>query len=172
MLGGKLTHYIRSKMDNPVSSTPATVGKLRPRGDMKYFLLLILFQLFIVLHQVSAEVPWKNHLVSDQTPKSVEGLEVIERLGESIDLDVELINENDKRVKLINYVNDKPVFLVMVYYSCPSLCNFHLNGLVQMFKQSQWIPGEEFDFVVVSFESNDDTTLAKEKKETLSKLIL
>ncbi len=123
------------------------------------------FLITLFLSHLMADLPWKDHMVADETPKPVVGLEVDEHLGQHVSIDVELINESGQTVRLRDYFGSKPVFLVMVYYSCPGLCNYHLNGLVQMFKQSQWTPGSEFDFVVVSFESKDDASMAVEKKE-------
>ena len=135
---------------------------------MKVFcsLYIRVFVLTLLLSPLShGDLPWKKQMVADKSPESVKGLQVNEHLGENVALDVDLINEDNQKIKLKDLISTKPVFLVMVYYSCPGLCNYHLNGLVQMFKQSEWAPGSEFDFIVVSFESKDDSTMANTKKK-------
>lgn len=52
----------------------------------------------------------------------------------------------------------------MAYYSCPSLCNFHLNGLNDAFKKLKEPVGKEFNFVVVSIEPKETPELAEQKK--------
>ena len=132
---------------------------------MRAFLFSLFLTLCVLFSYAHGDLPWKKQMVASESPESVKGLQVNEHLGESIALDAELFNEDNEKIKLTDLITDKPVFLVMVYYSCPGLCNYHLNGLVQMFKEGEWVPGSEFDFIVVSFESKDDATMANTKKK-------
>lgn len=132
---------------------------------MRAFLFILFLTSCVLSSYAYGDLPWKKQMVASESPESVKGLQVNEHLGENIALDVELFNEDNEQIKLRDLITTKPVFLVMVYYSCPGLCNYHLNGLVQVFKEGEWVPGSEFDFIVVSFESKDDTTMANTKKK-------
>ena len=57
-----------------------------------------------------------------------------------------------------------PVLMTMVYYNCPSLCSYHLNGLNSVFKKMNWIPGKDFRFVAISMDHREDSKLASMKK--------
>ena len=101
----------------------------------------------------------------NETPDKLKDIGIFERLGEKIDLDIPFKNEKGETVTFRQYVKDgKPILLSMAYYSCPSLCNFHLNGLTDAFKQLPKPLGSEFEAVVVSIEPKETSELASQKK--------
>jgi len=59
----------------------------------------------------------------------------------------------------------KPVILNFVYYNCPSLCGFVLNGLLDGMKGLKWSIGQEFDVLTVSIDPRETPDLALAKKE-------
>lgn len=100
--------------------------------------------------------------------KQLEGLGVDEQLGKQIDLSLQFTNEQGQLVPLSTYYDGKrPVLLTMVYYGCPSLCNYHLNGLIDTFKDMDKTPvGSDFQVVAVSMNHREESDLAAAKLET------
>jgi protein SCO1/2 len=103
--------------------------------------------------------------MENETPKELEGVGITEHLGERVDLDLKFRNEKGELIALRSLFKDgKPVLLSPAYYSCPSLCNFHLNGLLDGFKSLEKPLGAEFNSVVVSIDSKETPDLASKKK--------
>lgn len=108
--------------------------------------------------------------LANETPAELEGIGIQEHLGDQINLDLEFKNEKGDLVPLRSFFKDhKPVLLTLAYYNCPSLCNFHLNGLNDSFKRLEAPVGKEFHFVVVSIEPNETSELAAQKKQAYLK---
>jgi protein SCO1/2 len=103
----------------------------------------------------------------EQLPGTLEGVEVVEHLGESLPLDLYFKDDEGHTVKLGDYFNkDKPVILTLNYFRCPMLCTLQLNGMVDALKDLGWLPGKEFEVVTVSFDPRETPRLAKAKKES------
>lgn len=106
-------------------------------------------------------------LVSTEKPREVEGIAIQEKLGDRLDLETPVVDEEGHTVKLGTFFHpDRPVIFSLVYYSCPGLCNFHLNGLIEGLKKVDWTPGQQFETVALSFDPNEKSDLAAEKKKT------
>ena len=90
---------------------------------------------------------------------------VDEKLGDSTPLDLTFYDEDGKPVKLGDFFEeDKPVILTLVYYSCPRVCSFILNGIQDAINGlSSLSLGKDFKIVSVSFNPDDSYNLAKEK---------
>ena len=102
----------------------------------------------------------------NETPKQLENVGITEHLGDSVDLNLKFKDETGAVVPLRSFFKGhKPVLLSLAYYSCPSLCNFHLNGLNDAFKKMKDPVGSDFEFVVVSIEPKETPDLAARKKE-------
>ena len=92
-------------------------------------------------------------------------IDVDERLGEYLDLDLEFTDHNGKTVHLRDYFDgEQPVLLTMNYYRCPVLCNVQLNGLTEGFREMQWAPGDGYRVVTVSIDPREDVELANKKR--------
>lgn len=102
-------------------------------------------------------------LKASEVPQELKGINITEKMGEFIDLDLEFSNENGRKVKLGSYFNkNKPVLFTIIYYRCPNLCQLHLNGLMQGMKGLD-ITGN-FEFVALSMDHSERPNLAKTKK--------
>ncbi len=93
-----------------------------------------------------------------------DGVDIVERLGERAQIDVPLVNQDGKVVRLRDYLGKRPVILALVYYRCPVLCSLLLSGLAKSLQQVDWQAGKEFDVITVSIDPNETTDLAKEKR--------
>lgn len=90
---------------------------------------------------------------------------ITEKLGGQVDLNLIVKNEKGESVPLKSFFDGKhPVILSPVYFSCPGLCNFHLNGLVEALRDMDWTPGEKFHVVAFSFDSKETPEVADKKK--------
>ncbi len=87
-----------------------------------------------------------------------------ENLGGQIDLSLPFKNEKGEDVQLKKYFQgDTPVFLLLIYYECPTLCSLHLNALMQTFKDFDWKIGDKFEFGAVSIDPDETPRLAQKK---------
>lgn len=106
-------------------------------------------------------------LTGHDLPKELQTVGVDEHLGAQIDKN--LVFTDDKGVTgPIGrfFTGHKPVLMAMVYYNCPSLCSFHLNGVTDTLKQLKWTAGKEFEIVAVSMAHTETHDLAAKKKES------
>lgn len=111
--------------------------------------------------------------VANEAPKELEGIGIDEKLGAKIDLNLKVMNDDGQEVALASFFDGKhPVIISPVYFSCPGLCNFHLNGLTDALKlmESDWSVGNKYKILSVSFDSKETPDLAAKKKQTYMKL--
>jgi len=99
-------------------------------------------------------------------PKELQQAGIIEKLGAQVTVgELKFKDEAGQSVLLGQYFNrGKPVLLNLIYFECPSLCSFVLNGLLDTLKGLSWIPGREFDIVTVSIDPREGPELASKKK--------
>src|SRR5438445_2107075 len=73
--------------------------------------------------------PEAGMAASDKAPE-LKDIGIDEKLGKKIDFNTTFKDEYGKEVTLGSYFDGKhPVIISPVYFACPGLCNFHLNGL-------------------------------------------
>jgi protein SCO1/2 len=106
-----------------------------------------------------------------ELPNEFKGVGVEEHLGQNIDLNTPFTNEKGQEVPLRTFFkDDKPVLMAMVYYTCPALCNYHLNGLTEAMKQLKWSAGADYQFVAVSMKAEETPEVAAKKKHNYLKV--
>ncbi|MBN8553963.1 MAG: SCO family protein [Deltaproteobacteria bacterium] len=93
-------------------------------------------------------------------------IKITENLGAQVDIDgLHFKDEDGQDVALSKYFRKgKPVIITLVYYGCPNLCTFMLNGLSNGLRSFAWNLGEKFDIVTVSINPNEGSSLATQKK--------
>ena len=109
----------------------------------------------------STNVRQKKNYRAEEAPHELKGIKITEHIGQVIDLDLNFINEEGQNRPLSSYFQNQPVLMTVVYYNCPSLCNFHLNGL---FTALNALKRKNYQFVIVSMDATESAHLAKEKK--------
>ncbi len=112
-------------------------------------------------------------MVANEQPKELEGVGIDEKLGGKIDLSLKVKDDNGQEVALGSFFDGKhPVIISPVYFSCPGLCNFHLNGLTDALKlmENEWTVGKKFKILSMSFDSKETPDLAAAKKKTYMKI--
>ena len=100
----------------------------------------------------------------DDRPVALRGVELEQKLGSQVPLDLEFRDEAGRTVKLNDYFGRRPVILYLVYYSCEDLCPLVLEGLVRSLRPLTFNIGDQFDVVTLSFDARDTPALAAAKK--------
>lgn len=111
-------------------------------------------------------------MVAEEQAKELKDVGIDEKKGNYIDLNLAFKDEMGQPVTLAKYFanSHQPVILSPVYFSCPGLCNFHLNALTDAMKEMDWTLGDKFKAVAVSFDATETPTTAMKKKEAYLKL--
>jgi len=88
-----------------------------------------------------------------------------QKLNAQVPLDLPFVDEQGRDVKLGDYFGARPVVLALVYYECPMLCTQVLNGMAGSLEALTFMPGREFDVVVVSFDAGETPAMAAAKRD-------
>jgi len=89
-----------------------------------------------------------------------------EKLGETIDLDVDFINQDGEQVKLRRFLNEKPVVINMLYLSCPRICTFALDGSLEVINETNDLKiGTDYEFLSISFNPEETDLISAEKSK-------
>lgn len=132
--------------------------------DIKVTLLfLFLFLMTLIANAYDGKTLPKQ---AEQKPSELEGVGIDQKLGTQLNLSLKFKDENNNEVSLDTfYHHHKPVIISLVYYSCPGLCNFHLNGLTDGLKEIDWSAGDKFEVLAISFDPKEGSDLALKKKQ-------
>ena len=121
--------------------------------------VLLLTIVFVISHSAFGQA------VTD-TPEALQAVGVEEKPGEKIPLELSFVADDGREVQLSEYFNrDKPVLLILGYYTCPMLCNLVFNGVRDFVKETSWLPGKQFQILTVSIDSTETSVLAAAKKK-------
>lgn len=94
------------------------------------------------------------------------GVELRDRLGEAVPFDVTLWDAQGREQVLGRYLGKKkPVVLVMAYYRCPMICPMVIEQLVADLNGIDYLPGHDYQVLVVSFDHTEETAAARAAKE-------
>jgi protein SCO1/2 len=104
-------------------------------------------------------------LGAEKIPDELKGIGINDTTGKKIDLNLTFKDETGKELPLQNYFSKgKPVLFFLVYYECPNLCTFVLNGAVDALKGIDKSPGKDFEIVALSFDPRETAELSVPKK--------
>jgi protein SCO1 len=103
---------------------------------------------------------------AEALPPELRGVGVDEHLNAELPLDLEFTDHTGAKVKLGQYFDGRrPVILTMNYYRCPMLCGLQLNSLLDTLHQLDWVAGEQFQIVTVSFDPLETHQVAALKRQ-------
>jgi protein SCO1 len=97
-------------------------------------------------------------------------LGIYEHLDQYLPKDLVFVNENYDTVNLLSQI-DKPTLIVPVYYECPGLCSPLLEGVADVISREDMAIGKDYQVFTISFNPDEKTRLAKEKKVNYLKLV-
>jgi protein SCO1/2 len=105
--------------------------------------------------------------IQSELPEPARGLDIVERPGNMVPLDTQLVNSEGKAVRLgDSFDQGKPVVLALAYYDCPVACPAVLDAMTRCFNGLDYAIGKDFNVVVVSFNPKNTTMMAADAKRT------
>lgn len=135
-----------------------STGKLRHMRDIAAVMLCAVFCLLWVS-------PVQGQILMKELPEPARDVDLIQRIGEQVPLDIEFTNSYGETVRLGKYFNqDKPVIIVMIYYNCPLICPLTLERLQETLNALSYTVGDEFNVAVISFDTRNTTAMAAQNK--------
>jgi len=121
--------------------------------------------LFVLSVVVGLSAPVGSQPAGYVSPE-LQRLEVNERVGQTIPLDVRLVDDLGQPRLIGDYFRSgKPVILVMAYYNCPMLCTLVLNGLGEAMRVMSLQAPRDFTVLTVSIDPGETPPLAAAKKK-------
>jgi protein SCO1/2 len=106
---------------------------------------------------------------SDKPPAILNGVGIEQRLNTQLPLNLAFNDDAGNPVHLSEYFGKRPAILALVYYRCPMLCSEELDGLTSALQMVRFIPGKDFNVIVVSIDPNEGPDLAAAKKRSYLK---
>lgn len=101
-------------------------------------------------------------------PVERSSVQVTERLGERIPLDLTFTGADGTPVQIGRWFNDgKPVVVLMVYFRCPLMCPQVTNALMKAVSGVDWTIGEQYHVVLVSFDPTEDAAAGRTQQENM-----
>lgn len=103
--------------------------------------------------------------LNDRIPKQVEGVDVEQRLGESLPLDVTVVDSLGRKVALDSFFDgNRPVIVTLNYSDCPVLCSVQLSQLTQSLNKLDLDLGDDYQIVTLSIDPQEKTARIAETK--------
>lgn len=109
-------------------------------------------------------------LLSPLISKAQQELGIYEHLDQYLPKDLVFVTENNDTVNLLQQIK-MPTLIVPVYYECPGLCSPMLEGVADVISRADMVIGKDYQVFTISFNADEKTRLAKEKKENYLKLV-
>jgi protein SCO1/2 len=118
----------------------------------------------------AAAIPFKQHApaavpAEGSLPPALQGVEIVERLGERVPADAVFTGPEGKALRLGDLLGrGQPVVVSLVYYNCPMLCGLVLGGLSRAMRQTGLELGKDYQAITISFDPRETTPLARERQ--------
>lgn len=96
-------------------------------------------------------------------PAVMQEIGMDQKLDAQVPLDLTFRNEQGAVVPLRQFFGKRPVILALVYYQCPMLCTFVLNGVLNSAKGLSFDMGKDYEVVTVSIDPTETPVLAESK---------
>ncbi len=106
---------------------------------------------------------------ANEQPSILNGVGIAQHLNQQLPLNLAFVDDAGKAVHLGDYFGKKPAILALVYYRCPMLCSEELDGLTGALQMVRFVPGKDFNVVVVSIDPEEGPDLAAAKKRSYLK---
>jgi protein SCO1 len=111
---------------------------------------------------------WSNRPGDAEAPAApIPNPEIVDKANALIPQDLEFTRSDGKKVKLAELFNHgRPVVVSLVYFSCPSLCTFVQDDLVNAIRSGpkSLRCGKDYDVIIVSFDPDDTPEAAAGKR--------
>jgi protein SCO1/2 len=117
-----------------------------------------------LIAQVSSYGDKQMGPTEDKPPSLLGGVGIAQRLNEQLPLNLTFTDDAGRQVALGSYFGKRPAILALVYYRCPMLCSEEMDGLASALQMVKYVPGKDFNIIVVSIDPGEGTDLAAGKK--------
>lgn len=108
----------------------------------------------------------RGQVLSSEPPEAIRDLDVSDKLGFRIPMDVEVFDSTGATVEIGSYMNDRrPTVLLLVYYDCPMLCGLMLDKMNEVINGTDQVVGDDYRILVVSFDHTNTTEMARQAQE-------
>jgi protein SCO1/2 len=100
-------------------------------------------------------------------PSELQGIQIDDKPGAQLPLDLPLVDHEGRALKLGNYFNTGdglPVVMAVGYYGCPMLCGLVLKGLTDVMQKASFKLGKDYNVISVSIDHREKQDLAKAKR--------
>jgi protein SCO1/2 len=118
----------------------------------------------LLFAQVSSYGDKETGPSNDRPPTLLNGVGIDQRLNTQLPLNLAFTDDAGQPVTLASYFGKRPAILALVYYRCPMLCSEELDGLTSALEMVRYVPGKDFNIIVVSIDPTEGTDLAAAKK--------
>ena len=140
---------------------------LRVSGVVRSLVLGAAFTSAVFVSPAYAWDPPSGPVSAEEVPQELDGIEIVEHLGDSVPTDISLRNSEGKSVLLKDMIKgDRPVVVNFVYHTCPTLCSMVMAGFTASVRDPElpWLIGEKFDVITVSIDLRDTPDVLMAKK--------
>lgn len=98
-----------------------------------------------------AHAPGQAPIAADGVAPELEGVTIVEHLGERVPLDTAFLLDDGTTTTLGELLKPgRPLMLHMGYYKCPMLCTLVLNEAIRSLQKVDLAIGKDFDLVSIS----------------------
>ncbi|PMP71965.1 MAG: hypothetical protein C0187_02825 [Calditerrivibrio nitroreducens] len=87
---------------------------------------------------------------------------IIEKSGHLVAVNTVFLKENGEKIEFKQLLNDTPLIILPVYYSCPNVCNFLMGSVASIINELGVRPIKDYRIISVSFDKNDTPLIAKD----------
>lgn len=104
-----------------------------------------------------------------QTPEEEQGIDIEEKLGNTVPLNLKFTNADGQQVELGHYFNNndkRPVLMLMVYFECPVVCDVLMQRLAETINELDLDVGKDYEVVIFSFDPSETVDQAKTLRES------
>ncbi len=126
--------------------------------------IVLLFAAPLLTAQVSSYGDKATGPTNDKPPSILGGVGIDQHLNTQLPLNLAFTDDAGRQVTLADYLGKRPAILALVYYRCPMLCSEELDGLTSALEMVRYVPGKDFNIIVVSIDPTEGTDLAAAKK--------
>jgi protein SCO1/2 len=117
-----------------------------------------------LIAQVSSYGDKQMGPTNDKPPTLLDGVGIAQHLNQQLPLNLNFTDDAGRQVALGSYFGKRPAILALVYYRCPMLCSEEMDGLASALQMVRFVPGKDFNIIVVSIDPTEGTDLAAAKK--------
>lgn len=94
-----------------------------------------------------------------------EGAQQLDSIGRTVDPELEFVDERGYPFQLKQlFPGEKPVVLMLGYYSCPAMCGQVLDAVLWSLSEVELEPNDDYKILTVSIDPKEDAGIAKQRK--------